>query len=40
MVQATIQLLMEQNTSLQENIDLETQSGSLFGWLFKLFADK
>ena len=38
MVQETIQALTEQNTALQDRIALEKQSGSLLGWLFKLFA--
>ncbi|MCL5431839.1 MAG: hypothetical protein M1484_01925 [Patescibacteria group bacterium] len=38
MVQETIQALTEQNTALQDKITLEEQSGSLLGWLFKLFA--
>lgn len=38
MVQETIQALAEQNTTLQDRINLEEQSGSLLGWLFKLFA--
>jgi len=37
-VQETIQALTNQNTTLQDKINLEEQSGSLFGWLFKLFA--
>jgi len=37
-VQETIQALTEQNTALREQINLEEQSGSLLGWLFKLFA--
>jgi len=38
LVQATIQALTEQNTALQDQVVLETQSKSMFGWLFKLFA--
>ena len=38
MVQETIQVLTEQNTALQDRIALEEQSGSLLGWLLKLFA--
>jgi uncharacterized protein YeeX (DUF496 family) len=37
-VQETIQALTEQNISLQDRINLEEQSGSLFGWLFKLLS--
>jgi len=37
-VQETIQVLTEQNTALQDRVTLEKQSGSLLGWLFKLFA--
>ncbi len=37
-VQETIQALTEQNTALQNRISLEEQSGSVLGWLFKLFA--
>ncbi len=33
-----IQLLINQNTALQEKINLEQQSSGLFGWLFKLFT--
>jgi hypothetical protein len=38
MVKETIQALIEENTSLQEIITTEGQLKSLFGWLFKLFA--
>lgn len=38
MVQETIQALTEQNTALQNRINLEDQSGSLLGWFFKLFT--
>ena len=38
MVQETIQALTEQNTALQDRIDLEEQSGGLLGWLFKLLS--
>ncbi len=37
-VQEMIQALTDQNTALQDRINLEEQSGSLFGWLFRLFA--
>ncbi len=37
MVKETIQALTEQNTVLQNRITHEEQSGSLLGWLFKLF---
>ncbi|MFH1827021.1 MAG: hypothetical protein ABH812_01135 [bacterium] len=37
-VQETIQALTDQNIALQDRINLEEQSGSLLGWLFKLFA--
>lgn len=33
-----IQSLVNQNTALQERINLERQTSSLFGWLFKLFV--
>jgi len=38
MVQETIQALTEQDTALQDRIALEEQTGSLLGWLFKLFV--
>ena len=38
MVQETIQALTEQNTALQDRINLEERAGGMFGWLFKLFA--
>ena len=38
MVQATIQALTEQSTTLQDRINLEERSGGMFGWLFKLFV--
>ncbi|MFH1832775.1 MAG: hypothetical protein ABH816_01220 [Candidatus Levyibacteriota bacterium] len=38
MVQETIQALTEQNTALQDSVNLEEQSGSLLGWLFKLLV--
>lgn len=38
MVQETIEALMQQYTTLQERVSLEEQTGSMFGWLFKLFA--
>jgi len=37
-VQATIQALTQENVSLQEEIAAELQTRSLFGWLFRLFA--
>lgn len=37
-VRETIQALTEQNTALTDRINLEQRSGSLLGWLFKLFA--
>ncbi len=37
-LQEVIQALMDQNTALQDRINLEEKSTSLFGWLFKLFA--
>lgn len=36
-VQATIQALIQENTSLQERITVEEQTKSLFGWLVRLF---
>lgn len=38
MVAETTQALTEQNTALQDRIALEGQTGSLLGWLFKLFV--
>ena len=38
MVQATIEALVQQNTSLQEQITAEEGTKSLFGWLFRFFA--
>lgn len=38
MVQETIQVLTDQNTVLQDRINIEEKQGSLFGWLFKLFS--
>lgn len=38
MIEATIQALTEQNTQLQETVAGEFQSKSMFGWLFKFFA--
>ena len=38
MVEASIQALTEQNTELQETVTDESQSKSMLGWLFKLFA--
>lgn len=37
MVTETIQALVEQNTALQDKIEAEESSSSLFGWLFKIF---
>jgi hypothetical protein len=37
-VQEMIQALTDQNISLQDRVNLEEQSGSVLGWLFKLFA--
>lgn len=37
-VQETIQALTDQNTALQDIINLETQTKSVFGWLVKLFV--
>lgn len=37
-VQEMIKALTDQNTALTERINLEEQTGSLFGWLLKLFA--
>lgn len=37
-VQEMIQALTDQNTALQDRVNLEEQSGSLLGWLFKLMA--
>lgn len=37
-VQATIQALTDENTSLQEIINEQQEVKSLFGWLIKLFA--
>jgi len=37
-VQEVIMALNDQNTALQEQVELEGGVGSLFGWLFKLFA--
>ena len=37
-VQEMILALTDQNTALQDRINLEEQSGSLLGWLFKLFT--
>ena len=39
MIQETIQALIQENTSLQDKIVSEEEMKSLFGWLFKLFAD-
>jgi len=37
-IEETIQALIQQNTSLEEAIMLESQTKSLFGWLVKLFV--
>ena len=37
-VQETIQALTQENTSLQERITAEEQTKSMFGWLFRFFA--
>lgn len=37
-IQEAVQALVEQNTALEEQIQAEEQVGSLFGWLFRLFA--
>ena len=37
-VQEMVKALADQNTALADRISLEEQTGSLFGWLFKLFA--
>jgi hypothetical protein len=38
MVQETIEAITAQNMALSETINAETQTGSVFGWLFRLFA--
>lgn len=38
MIQATIEAMIQQNTVLQEMIQAENQTRSLFGWLVKMFA--
>lgn len=38
-VNEMIQALTDQNTALQDRINLEEKSGSLFGWLVKLFIN-
>ena len=38
-IQGVIQALVEQNTALQEQIQAEEETGSVFGWLFKWFAN-
>jgi len=38
MIEATIQALTEQNTQLQETVTDESQSKSMFGWLFRYFV--
>lgn len=37
-IQEAAQALVEQNTALQEQIEFEKQTPSLFGWLFKIFS--
>jgi hypothetical protein len=37
-VKEMIQALIDQNTALQDRVNLEEKSGSLFGWLVKLFV--
>jgi arginine utilization protein RocB len=37
-VQATIQALIQENTTLQERISTEEQTKSLFGWLIRFFS--
>ena len=37
-LEATIQSLIDQNTALQDAINLEGQTKSLFGWLVRLFV--
>lgn len=39
MLQETIQAINLENTALQERITAEDQQKSLFGWLFRLFAN-
>jgi len=38
-VQGVVQTLVDQNTALQEQIEVEEETGSVFGWLFKWFAN-
>lgn len=38
MVQATIEAMIQQNTVLQEMVQSENQTRSVFGWLVKMFA--
>jgi len=38
-VQGVVQALVDQNTALQEQIGTEEEAGSVFGWLFKWFAN-
>lgn len=38
MLQETIQALIDQNTNLSETSSMEVKSGSMLGWLFRLFA--
>jgi hypothetical protein len=40
MVEAAIQVLTEQNTQLQDTVTAENQTKSMFGWLFKYFAQE
>jgi len=37
-IQETIQILIAQNTALQDLVNAEENAGSLFGWLVKLFS--
>ncbi len=37
-IQEAIQAMVDQNTALQNRINLEEKSGSLFGWFFKFFV--
>lgn len=38
MIEEAIQALVDQNTALQDRVNLEESSNSLFGWLVKLFV--
>ncbi|MBU0999999.1 hypothetical protein KKE78_01200 [Patescibacteria group bacterium] len=37
-LEEAVQALVDQNTTLQDQIETEEQAGSLFGWLIKLFV--